>query len=203
MAIVRLHEAGLVKFTISQNVDGLHRRSGLGPSQLAELHGNTNLETCQKCHRQYLRDFETRESMHVHDHRTSRQCDDPACRGILEDSIINFGEMLPQGELTNAFNHAQKADLCIVLGSSLRVRPACQVPEVVETAGGRVIICNLQKIPQFPQDNRTMQVFCKCDEFMAALMEKLGLETPPFLLKRRARISAEKKEGGCVCGPKL
>ena len=105
--------------------------------------------------------------MHVHDHRTSRQCDDPACRGILEDSIINFGEMLPQGELTNAFNHAQKvrtvcvcvcvfvcvcvcvcaivlsflqADLCIVLGSSLRVRPACQVPEVVEAAGGRVII---------------------------------------------------------------
>ena len=60
MAIVCLHKAGLVKLTVSQNVDGLHRRSGLDPSQLAELHGNTNLETCQKCHRQYLRDFETR-----------------------------------------------------------------------------------------------------------------------------------------------
>lgn len=60
MAIVQLHEADVVKFTVSQNVDGLHRRSGLGPSQLAELHGNTNLEACQKCHRQYLRDFETR-----------------------------------------------------------------------------------------------------------------------------------------------
>ena len=60
MAIVKLHEAGQVKFTISQNIDGLHRRSGLGPTQLAELHGNMNLETCQKCHRQYLRDFETR-----------------------------------------------------------------------------------------------------------------------------------------------
>ena len=31
--------------------------------------------------------------------------------------------------------------------------------------------CSLQRIPQFPQGGRTMQVFCKCDEFMAALME--------------------------------
>ena len=31
--------------------------------------------------------------------------------------------------------------------------------------------CSLQNIPQFPQGNRMMQVFCKCDEFMAALME--------------------------------
>ena len=60
MAMVKLHEQGLVKFTISQNVDGLHRRSGLPASQLAELHGNTNLETCQQCGRQYFRDFETR-----------------------------------------------------------------------------------------------------------------------------------------------
>ena len=58
----------------------------------------------------------SRESMHVHDHRTSRQCDDPACRGILEDSIINFGEMLPQTELTNAFNHAQKVRaMCVCM----------------------------------------------------------------------------------------
>ena len=60
MAMVKLHEEGLVKFTISQNVDGLHRRSGLPASQLAELHGNTNLEKCQQCGRQYFRDFETR-----------------------------------------------------------------------------------------------------------------------------------------------
>ena len=60
MAMVKLHKEGLVKFTISQNVDGLHRRSGIPPSELAELHGNTNLETCQQCGRQYFRDFETR-----------------------------------------------------------------------------------------------------------------------------------------------
>ena len=29
-----------------------------------------------------------------------RRCDDPACRGDLEDTIINFGECLPQGVFT-------------------------------------------------------------------------------------------------------
>ena len=74
-------------------------------------------------------------------HTTSRKCDNPACQGQLQDSIINFGENLPEGELRKAFDNAQKADLCIVLGSSLRVRPACQVPEVVLANGGKVIIC--------------------------------------------------------------
>lgn len=60
MAIVELQKLGLIKYTVSQNIDGLHRRSGLSPAYLAELHGNTNLEKCEKCKRQYLRDFETR-----------------------------------------------------------------------------------------------------------------------------------------------
>ena len=52
------------------------------------------------------------------DHSTSRTC--PACGGGLLDSIINFGEALPKQEIDNAFKHADMADLCIVLGSSLR-----------------------------------------------------------------------------------
>ena len=60
MAIVQMQKQGIIEYTVSQNIDGLHRRSGLPPSTLAELHGNTNLETCKECKRQYLRDFETR-----------------------------------------------------------------------------------------------------------------------------------------------
>lgn len=61
MAIVQLQKQDMIKHTVSQNIDGLHRRSGLSPAHLSELHGNTNLETCKKCKRQYLRDFETRQ----------------------------------------------------------------------------------------------------------------------------------------------
>ena len=54
----------------------------------------------------------TREAFGVFDHQTSRLCDDPGCRGVLQDSFINFGENLPEEELKKAFEHAQKGASC-------------------------------------------------------------------------------------------
>lgn len=79
--------------------------------------------------------------MGVFDHVTARNCDDPQCRGVLHDSIVNFGENLPQSELNAAMEHSKKAELCIVLGSSLRVRPACLMPQMVVENGGKLVIC--------------------------------------------------------------
>lgn len=71
MSLVSLEKAGYLKFLISQNTDGLHRRSGFPVEKLAELHGNANLEFCQKCKKEYFRDFRTRApQVDVHDHRT-------------------------------------------------------------------------------------------------------------------------------------
>jgi len=39
MSLVKLHEKGTLKCLVSQNTDGLHRRSGMPPEGLAELHG--------------------------------------------------------------------------------------------------------------------------------------------------------------------
>ena len=94
--------------TVSQNVDGLHRRSNINPKVLAELHGNTNLERCKKCGHEYMRDYGTRNARHVFSHETGRKCDNPKCRGDLLDSIVNFGENLPEHEVTKAFNGADK-----------------------------------------------------------------------------------------------
>ena len=73
MAIAKLLETGHLKFVISQNTDGLHRRSGVHPDKLAELHGNTNKESCTKCGLAYMRDFRTRNAAKVYDHTTGKK----------------------------------------------------------------------------------------------------------------------------------
>jgi len=85
---------GYLKHIISQNIDGLHRKSGILSKDISELHGNTNLEICKKCGKDYMRDFRVRTALKCHDHKTGRKCDNPACKGDLYDSIINFGENL-------------------------------------------------------------------------------------------------------------
>jgi NAD-dependent SIR2 family protein deacetylase len=56
MALVELSNKDRLKYVISQNVDGLHRKSGIPPEKMAELHGNSNLEKCIKCGKEYMRD---------------------------------------------------------------------------------------------------------------------------------------------------
>ena len=61
---------------------------------MSELHGNTNLEVCESCGKEYMRDHRVRTAQKTKDHRTGRVCDNPQCKGHLKDTIINFGEPL-------------------------------------------------------------------------------------------------------------
>jgi NAD-dependent SIR2 family protein deacetylase len=184
MALVELARRHLLHFVVSQNTDGLHLRSGLPSNMLAELHGNSNLETCQKCHTKYLRDFRTRTAGKVHNHSTKRKC--TKCHSTLYDSIINFGEDLPEYELETSFDHAKRADLCLVLGSSLRVTPAADIPETVAEHGGKLIIGNLQSTPLTRLAK--MNIHALCDDLIRGLMAKLDIPIPEWELHRRIRL---------------
>ena len=95
MALVELMDRNILKGVVSQNVDGLHRKSGIHPDKLADLHGNTNLEVCMTCGREYMRDYRVRTiEEDNHEHKTGRICETPGCDGELKDTDINFGENL-------------------------------------------------------------------------------------------------------------
>lgn len=99
MAMVELTEKNHLKYIVSQNVDGLHRKSGIPACNLSELHGNTNLEVCEDCGREYMRDTRVRNAQQVHMHRTGRMCESIGCNGHLKDTIINFNENLNEAIL--------------------------------------------------------------------------------------------------------
>jgi mono-ADP-ribosyltransferase sirtuin 6 len=127
----------------------------------------------------------------VHDHRTGRKC--TRCGGTLHDTIINFSEPLPERELTLAFEHASKADLCLVLGSSLTVNPANEIPEVVgkrRRRGAKLVICNLQATPL--DGMAELRVYAKTDELMVRVMRELELEISGFVLERRLALTVER-----------
>lgn len=189
MAMVELQRRGLLKYVISQNIDGLHRKSGIPPSAISELHGNTNREICNKCGKEYLRDYRVRNNKHVHSHETGRKC---ACGGDLCDTIINFGENLPVGELNLGYYHSTKADLCLAMGSSLRVTPAADLPAITGKKH-RLVIVNLQRTPL--DDIAAMRINGKCDDVMKRLMTKLAMPIPPFHLVRHLKVLHQIQNG--------
>jgi hypothetical protein len=124
----------------------------------------------------------------VRDHRTGRKC--ARCGGVLHDSIANFGEALPAEPLELARQHARKADLCLVLGSSLTVSPANGIPEIPGRRNGtKLVFCNLQSTPL--DELSDVRVFSKTDDLMVRVMEKLDIPIPPFILRRRLAVSFE------------
>ncbi|XP_057949172.1 NAD-dependent protein deacetylase SRT1 isoform X4 [Malania oleifera] len=87
MALVELEKAGILKFVISQNIDGLHLRSGIPREKLAELHGNSFMEICRSCGVEYLRDFEV-ETIGLKE--TSRRCSNADCGAKLRDTVLDW-----------------------------------------------------------------------------------------------------------------
>jgi len=126
-AIAELQDLGKLKFLITQNVDNLHLRSGIRPELLAELHGNVTRLRCQQCQKQVAK---------------SLGLEACSCGGKLVSSVINFGDPLPQKDLEDSFWHSSQCDLFVVVGSSLVVGPANELPEVALRGRARLVVIN-------------------------------------------------------------
>ena len=187
MAMYELNKRDILKFIISQNIDGLHRRSGIHADHLAELHGNMNLEVCVKCKRQHMRDYNVRNAKAAKKHMTGRICDSPGCGGELKDTIINFGEGLDQTIMQKGFAVSMVADLHVCMGSSMRVSPANQMPLMSKMAGGKIVMINLQKTPI--NDHCDLVIHERMDKVIDMVMKKLEIPIPEFRRSYRLKMS--------------
>ncbi len=152
LSLVELQRLGKLQFLITQNTDNLHRRSGIRPELLAELHGNGRLMCCTSCGRSYTREEAGWDTgWWGPGFRTQRpvrgQPDCAVCGGRLVSTVVNFGDSLPQEEMALAEHHARRCDLMVVLGSSLLVQPAASLVGLALKTRKRVVLINRGKTP--------------------------------------------------------
>jgi NAD-dependent SIR2 family protein deacetylase len=215
MAIAALVRAGVVKRVVTQNVDGLHARSGCDDDKVSRLHGCVYEETCvnERCEKfefRVKRAFDVTAGKlsegRMHRHRTGRACD--ACGEELRDTIVHFGERLHPPTLLAATRASADAALSVVVGTSLKVPPASTLPGKSRNR----VICNLQWTRY--DATAAMKIHARADEAMTRLCEGLGVEVPEydarsdpvgaaflasggtFLLAGKKEEEEEEKEGG-------
>ena len=176
-ALVALEKRGKVAFLISQNVDGLHLTSGFPVAKLAELHGNSNLMVCSRCHRKMtLQEARWDRRRWGPGYRSREPAPDqpgcPRCEGRLYSSVVNFGDPLPAEELEASFQHARRCDLFVVLGSSLVVSPAADLPGEAQKSGARLAICNIGETPY--DKTCDLRISTQVGDVMQLVLDSLG-----------------------------
>jgi len=142
LAVARLVGLGKVTHVITQNVDGLHQRSGVPDEQMIELHGNATYASCLDCGKRYeladIRDgFGNNEILPI--------CD--LCGGIVKTATISFGQAMPVAEMQAAEEATLACDLFVAIGSSLVVYPAAGFPNLAKRNGARLVILNRDETP--------------------------------------------------------
>ena len=151
LALALLEKTGQVQHVITQNVDGLHQLAG--SDQVSELHGTLKSVRCQKCGHSIASQemLPTREGWEAEYHRGEYQigpeCFCQKCGGELRPDVVLFGEALPQEAWQEAEGWSNKADLFVVIGSSLVVSPANLLPQIAVQAGAKLLIINQEPTP--------------------------------------------------------
>jgi len=141
MALARLEQMGLLQAVITQNIDGLHQASGLADENVIELHGNTCRIRCMSCRKIAPIDGVRQRLTHGD---KAPECE---CGGYLKPDTISFGQSMPVAEVEKAAALSGDSDFFLVVGSTLLVQPAANMPVYAKNGGAFLAIINLSDTP--------------------------------------------------------
>ena len=140
-ALVKLQKAGKCAGVITQNIDGLHERAGSSP--VYAVHGTAAHHHCRRCGDE--KSFDEIQALRAGVPGAVPHC--AKCGGVYKPDITFFGEMLPEEAFEGAISLASRADLIVVLGSSLTVQPAATIPHYTLRNSGKMAIVNRGETP--------------------------------------------------------
>lgn len=147
---------GRIHGIATQNVDGYH--AAAGSHKIAELHGNIRSIRCHHCGR----------GSKVTDFKNKLYCSQ--CHGPLRPNVVLFGERLPEKDWNQAVQWFHSAELVIVIGTSLQVAPASQLPHLTS---GRTVLMNMV-LPEEIKPSYDLLIHGKAGQLLVELDEMLG-----------------------------
>lgn len=186
MVIAQMQRDSLISSVITQNVDNLHARSGFPRDKLAQLHGNLMCEWCQKCSKEYERDYEVSSAGFK---PTGHKC--VTCKNELTDNVLDWNAELPDADERRALLAQEQGDLHVVVGSSLQMVPAS---EYAFERGNRrrTVLINLSKTPK--DGDAGLVIRARSDTVFALLARELRLALRPYERKVTLSLAARSRE---------
>lgn len=130
----QLEKVGKLKSVITQNIDGLHRDAG--NKNVLEIHGTHRTYRCNSaCGAKYTTE-------QFRDKLINSEIPMCECGGIIRTNTVLFDEPLDDTTFEQSIDECKKADLLIVIGSSLIVQPAASLISEINKDCKLVIINN-------------------------------------------------------------
>lgn len=131
--LAKLESKGKLKAVVTQNIDGLHQKAG--SKNVYEIHGTTQRNYCHSCKMEYNSDFIFNTKSAI------PRCE---CGGLIRPDVTLYGEQLPDVAVDNALKAIESADMMIIAGTSLSVRPASDF--VMCFQGEHIVIVNKEPL---------------------------------------------------------
>lgn len=163
-AIAELENISRLDCVITQNIDNLHQAAG--NKCVIELHGNALWIYCLDCDAHF-----PRSEIQARLEAGEEIPDCSHCGGMLKLATVSFGEPMPVKETEEAAQRSSRADVFIVIGSSLVVHPAAMMPVYAKQAGGTLVIINMSPTPHDKYADVIIRM--KAGEVIPAIVERV------------------------------
>lgn len=162
----------------------MEKLAGIPSEKIVEAHGTFYTSHCLTCRKEYIVDW-VKEKIFADE---VPHCD--ICQGLVKPDIVFFGENLPERFFSLVKDDFPKANLLIIMGSSLVVQPFASLVERVSSTCPRLLM-NKEKAGH---KDRIMSIFGmgggldfdsekkyrdvaflgECDDLCKQLVEQLG-----------------------------
>jgi NAD-dependent deacetylase len=127
LALAELEKMGILKWVITQNVDGLHQKAG--SRKVLDYHGNAFRLRCVSCGSRFESgDFDLKKIMG--EDRLPPLCS--GCGGVLKSDVVHFHEPIPFDVAEQSLEEASRCDVALICGTSAVVYPFARLPQVAK-----------------------------------------------------------------------